>query len=330
MKNLRKKAAGLIWFLLFLALFEVLVARNCSFYQLAPYSSIGQMAHLLKTFAHQDSGKIRWLLVGDSQSRDALRPELIAQALGCDPDSIFNLSINGGKPVDFKYLLRRTVPRLPHLQGVIINVNEHYFDRGELQHDPKFRFLADFKERMLIPGPERKADLLLSWAFYTYGMRTQWWEITKMLVQGKTSFREPINYAWGLGPQSSCTEENKTAEYAKKLSQTWMYKFRLPGPQKTALEETVSYLTSRNISWTLIHLPKTSLIEKTLEEKYPQQRAKFDGYMEKLAQNQGTKYINKFTGITDDCFRDVNHMNGKGASIIAPQVGEVLGESFGD
>lgn len=322
--NKIRKASGMIWLFIFLTAFELLVARNLYFYGLAPNSSIGQIFSLLKIFEAQDKEKIHWLVVGDSQSRDGIRPDLVSRELGCDPGSIFNLSINGGKPVDYEYLLQKVIPKLPHLQGVVITVNEHYFERGNVQDDPKFRFLGSLRDKMLVPGPERKADLFLSWAWYSYGMHRQWWEIVKMIVPGSRPSKELIAYQGGLPPLNDTPEEHKTKKYAENLSRSWMLDLRLTGPQVRALERTVNYLDFQDISWVLVHLPKTELMEKTIKEKFPRQEEQFWHFLNNLCARHGKDCYQDFTGITEDCFRDVNHMNDKGAEKLAPQIAEII------
>ncbi|ATW24521.1 hypothetical protein [Candidatus Formimonas warabiya] len=311
------------WFLIFLMAFEFLIARNLAFYGLAPTSSVGQISSLLKIFDRQDKEKIRWLVLGDSQSRDAIRPTLVARELGQDPGSIFNLSINAGKPTDFEYLLRQVVPRLPNLQGVIITVNEHYFDRKDVQYDPKFRFIAGLGDRAAVPGPERKADLVLSWLSYTYGMRLQWWETMKMVFRGETA-PDTDAYPGGLAPVSDSTEEHYTVKYAKELSTSWLLDFRLPGPESGALERTLQFLDGQNLSWQMVYLPKTALIDRIIDEKFCRQEQEFFAYVEDLAARHRKKLYRDFPGLTYDCFRDVNHMNEKGAEKMAPRMGEII------
>lgn len=325
-----KKIYGLIWFLIFCTLFEWGVARNLSFYGLVPGSSVGQLQavqRLIDGQTDEELAEIRWLVLGDSQSRDGIRPRLVAKELGCSPQSILNLSINAGKPTDFAYFLEEVLPRLPHLEGVLISVNEHYFDRQSIRFDGKFRFLASFQERMMVPGPERQADLLLSKIFYTYGMEKQWWETIKYIWSELGTGGLSVPKQEGIGGLPPVTQEaagGKSYDYARRLASSWMTDFRLGEPETFVLEEILDQLKERELAAALIHLPKTPLLEGMIRREYPQQEQDFIRYLNHLAKLYQFSFYRDWTLMGGDCFRDANHVNYKGARILAPQIGRIL------
>src|SRR5690606_7444222 len=122
-KGLRRWSWGLIGFLALFAALEVVVFRSPALYGIEYRSAVGQFTELEQSFRHADTERITIAILGDSQSKDALRPDMLAEASGRDPASIFNFSISGGKAFDIYRTYLQYADQLTALEEVIVVVN---------------------------------------------------------------------------------------------------------------------------------------------------------------------------------------------------------------
>jgi len=323
-----RKYAGLIWCLVFLTILEIAVFRNPKLYLLAPDGFIGQMVDLEQRLELRDKQKIEWLIIGDSQGRDGLRPPMLAKAAGIDAAAVFNLSISGGKPIDTLRILEKKLDELPNLKGVIIQVNEHQLNNYPLKKDSKFRYNATLSERWQAPGLAQKADLLLGWLSYGYGMRDVWQNLWKLYRLGKlpTRVSTPATYHWGLEPWTQGGTNFKTVNTARDTAQRWMENYQLQGPQTRALEQIIAMLEARKLEWLFIHLPRMPVFEQEMQKNYGQQQALFFSYLEKTAQQHQCRFWRDQRPLPAEAFRDVNHVNDKGALLLAQRYGKIFAE----
>jgi len=316
----------MIWFLLFLILIELFIFRNLAFYGIIPASFIGQIQDLYQRFDQQEKDKIEWLILGDSQSMDAIRPPLIARELKCDPDQIFNLSISAGKPLDSLNILEKTIPQLPNLKGVIIAVNEHQFNNSKPVADVKFRYFAGITERIQAPGKEQKAELILGYLSYAYGLRDVWWKIAEKAWEGELPQIKPVEYRWGLDPLTAITPDGKTMQYAIDTAERWLGDYRLEGPQTNAFLQMVNLLERNEINWTLVKIPRMSALENAIKSSYEPQQKEFINLMKQLALDNQKQFITDIPQPPENAYRDVNHVNEKGAAYLAPLIADIIKE----
>ena len=326
-----KHFKGLIWFLIFFILIEAFIFRNPSLYGLVPKSFIGQIIDLENRFKAQDSSQIEWIILGDSQAMDAVRPPLIAKQLGIEADKLFNLSISGGKPVNELHLLQKSLPKLNNLKGVLIVVGEHQFNNTALNKDIKFRYDANLKERILASDISERADLLLGGISYGYGLRDVWWQIGKEVWEKKIPIDQLKNqevkykYPWGLDPVPWSAPEYKTEQYAKETADRWLNNFEIEGPHTVAFLDTVELLDKSNIPWVVVQLPRMILIEDAINKQYPNEQKAYYHFIEETVETYNKEFIiNEFPKLPDDAFRDINHVNEKGAKLLAPSLTNII------
>jgi hypothetical protein len=313
---------GFVWALLVVVLCEVLIFRNPAFYGMSPASFIGQIADVEKRLNAQNKANIKLLVLGDSQSMDALRPPLLAAKYGMKPDEVFNLSVSGGKAVDMLRLYEKHQKELPNLQHVIISVNEHQLNSSTDFTDNKFRYHATLWERLQVPHVENKADLAFGWLLYSYGLREVWTKMFTLYWEDKLPQqpRDKYQYKWGLPPVEGREANHFGANYAAQVAKRWMPEYRLTGAQTAALEQLLKDLSGKGIDFTILQLPRTQAFERVMKEQYGEQQAAY----RRLVSNLATKYQGKFVilppTLDDSYFRDANHVNKRGAEKITAEL----------
>lgn len=311
---------GMVWALLFLVLSEVLIFRNPSFYGLVPNSFIGQIGNVKNRLHQQDRTKIKLLILGDSQSLHGLLPQMLAEKYGLQPDEIFNLSLNAGKAIDMLHIFEEEAKGLPNLQAVWICVNEHQFNSVNYLSDNKFRFFASFAERWDEPSFSNRMELLFGGLFYSYGLREVWTSMYDMYQKGEIP-QEPIDhyaYRWGL-PTNFITEPTHFgATYSKDVINRWMENFRFPGAQTRALDLLLQKIKKRNLSFSIIQLPRTQTFESIMKETYPNQQQEYRNYLDQLGKKYKGRWMIIPPSLNDSYFFDANHLNPDGARKILP------------
>ena len=317
----RKRPAlrGLLWGLVFLLLAEIFLFRNPALYGVSPASFLGQIANVQERLARQDTDRIKLLVLGDSQSMDALRPPLLAEHYGMQPDEIFNLSVSGGKAVDMLHLYEDASDELPHLTRVVIAVNEHQLNSADIKSDAKFRYFATLPERMGTPRVADKADLAFGQLLYAYGLRDVWTQLAKQWWAGKLPQepRDKYAYRWGLPPVSGREPKHFGMEYARTVADRWMEGYRLDGPQADAFHQLIEQLKERGVQVTVVQLPRTQAFENVMKTSYVEKQTAFRNRIRTEMEQIGASFTAIPPVLDDSYFRDANHMNERGAREIS-------------
>jgi len=313
---------GFIWALLFVVLCEAFLFRNPALYGISPASFIGQIADVEKRLEAQDTEKIKLLVLGDSQSMDALRPPLLAARYGLKPDEVFNLSVSGGKAVDMLHLYERHKDKMPNLQRVIISVNEHQLNSTTDHADNKFRYHATLWERLQVPHVEEKADLAFGWLLYSYGLREVWTQMWKLYWEGKLPQqpRDKYAYKWGLPPVEGRDAKHFGPNYAAEVAKRWMPEYRLEGAQTQALKRLMGELSEHGVQVTVLQLPRTQAFEHVMKTQYAAEQAAYRQFIDNLAKQHNGRFVIIPPTLDDSYFRDANHMNKKGAEKITAEL----------
>ncbi|BAU26540.1 hypothetical protein DFP93_10879 [Aneurinibacillus soli] len=314
----RRVVRGFLWGVVFLLLAELFLFRNPALYGTSPASFLGQIANVQERLARQNPDRIKVLILGDSQSMDALRPPLLAAHYGVAPDEIFNLSVSGGKAVDMLHLYEEAADKLPNLKRVIIAVNEHQVNSVDIKSDAKFRYFATLSERMGAPHVADKADLVFGQLLYAYGLRDVWTQLAKQWWDGKLPQepRDKYEYRWGLPPVPGREPAHLGPAYARIVADRWMKDYRLDGPQANAFHKLVGKLAKRGVQITIVQLPRTQAFEQVMKATYGQQQAAFRARMQTEATQAGASFTVIPPTLEDAYFRDANHVNEHGAKEI--------------
>ncbi|AMA71715.1 hypothetical protein SAMN04489735_103414 [Aneurinibacillus thermoaerophilus] len=313
---------GFLWALLLVALCEAFIFRNPALYGMSPASFIGQITDVEKRLESQNTAKIKLLVLGDSQSMDALRPPLLAARYGLKPDEVFNLSISGGKAVDMLHLYEKHKQDLPNLQHVIISVNEHQLNASTDFSDNKFRYHATLAERLQVPHFENKMDLAFGWLLYSYGLREVWTEMAKLYWEDKLPQppRDQYKYKWGLPPVEAREANHLGPAYAAEVAKRWMRDYQLKGVETNALERLMKELSKQGVSFTVVQLPRTQAFETIMKKQYASEQAAYRHLVGELSTRYNGRFIIIPPTLDDSYFRDANHVNKKGAEKITAEL----------
>ncbi|MFC5700903.1 SGNH/GDSL hydrolase family protein [Cohnella faecalis] len=325
-KKLRKRLSwGLIGLVVLGAVAEIGVFRNLDFYGKAPYSFIGQLDVLDQSFKHAETSRITTAVFGDSQSIDALRPELMGSAGGRDPGTIFNFSVSGGKAFDIYHTYLKYESKLTGLQEAIVVVNEHQINSYRIDKGDMFRYYAGFNDRLAVMDRHNYGELMLGWVSKAFDLRTTWSsKIVDPYLKGTLS--KPFKWkAGGLAAVTMVDPEHMTAAYAEDTAKRWFEEYDPEGLQTDSFEALLSALHNRGVRIVVLQIPRSAEFETAIRKLYPEERSQYERTISAIA----SKYDAEFHMMSNEglplstYFRDTNHLNPKGAAIVSKSVAEL-------
>ncbi len=325
-RRLRRVSWGFIGFVVLYAALEILVFRNPDLYAVEYRSSVGQFAELAESFRHADAQRITTIVLGDSQSKDALRPDLMAASAGRDAAGLFNFSISGGKAFDIYHTYLQYADQLPNVREAILVVNEHQINSHDMASDLKFRYFAGFRDRLQVVDWDNYGELGLGWVSKAFDMRAVWSKIVKSYFK-ETLPKKPVTEAWkpgGLRAETQLEENGLTAAYAEARADGWFAGYDLEGLQTDSLEALLRDLHERGVRVTILQIPRSELFEQAVHSRYPAEQQAYFAKIGKLAEQYGATFTvmsNEGLSLKEN-FRDSNHVNPKGAAIVSREVVE--------
>ncbi|WP_164472825.1 hypothetical protein [Cohnella candidum] len=304
---------------------EIFLFRNLAFYGHEYRSFVGQFAELDVSFQHANPSAIDTVIFGDSQSKDALRPDLLAAASGRNPESIFNFSVSGGKAYEMYHNYLKYVDRLPHVKEAIIVINEHQINSYNMANDPKFRYYAGLKDRIRIMNKDNYGELALGWASKAIDLRDIWSKMVRSYFKG--TLPKPLATVWqpgGLRAETEVKQENLTAAYAEKTADGWFQNYDLNGLQTESLESLLKELHSKGIKIVILQIPRSDLFEAVIKKKYAKQQQAYFNEIQYLATEYDAEFhVMSNQGLTlKEYFRDTNHLRPKGAKVVSQRIAE--------
>jgi hypothetical protein len=309
---------GLLVALILLAIADIYIFRDAYTYDVgtnrgARGGFIGQWAQLDRSFKAADPDRIEYAVFGDSQSIDALRPDIMADELGVASESIFNFSVTGGKPTDIAYTYHQYIDQLPNLRHIILIVNEHQFNNADIGRDSKFKFHAGLRDRLQAMDKDNYGELLTGWFLRSFGMRSEWVKLVERYRTGELP-ANPAPYPGGIQPLTWSPPSDKTAAFARQVADRWFKDWQLEGVYTDTFDAWVGAIRDRNIQLTIVQLPRTDLFEQVIQTSYSeQQQAYFEHILDTAAINDVEFIIMDNTLLTREAFRDTNHVNPQGA-----------------
>lgn len=321
----RRLGWGLFCAVILLALADVYVFRSAYTYDIGDKQGarggfIGQFAHIDRSFKAIDPARIEYAIFGDSQSIDALRPDLMAEELGTEPERIFNFSVSAGKPTDAAYLYRRYIAQMPNLRQVIVVVNEHQFNHADVAADAKFRFHAGLADRLRAMDTERYGELIAGWALRAFGLRTEWQPLVKRYFSGELP-ADPAPYPGGIQPLTWSPPEHREPAYAEETADRWFKDWQPEGVYLRAFRALLADMRARGLEIAVVQLPRAASFDAAIEAKYGAARAALYAEIEGIAAAYGAAFdvlSAADLGLSvDEHFRDTNHVNPEGARIIS-------------
>jgi len=316
---------GLIFAVLVIALADAYVFRSPYTYDIGDKQGarggfIGQFAHIDRSFNAADPEQIEYAIFGDSQSIDGLRPDIMAGELGIGPERIFNFSVSAGKPTDAAYLYRRYIGRMPNLKRVIVVVNEHQFNNADAATDSKFRFHAGLIDRLRAMDTENYGELLAGWALRAFGLRTEWQSLVPRYRSGELP-ANPAPYPGGIEPLTWSPPEHRTAEYAEETADRWFKDWEPEGVYTRAFRRLIADMHLRGLEIAVVQLPRAASFDEAIERKYGSERDALYREIAAVAAAGGAEFaVLTAEGLglaVESHFRDTNHLNPEGASIVS-------------
>ncbi|WP_035119569.1 SGNH/GDSL hydrolase family protein [Cohnella panacarvi] len=323
--NFRKRRRlynfGLIGLIVLFGIAENRVFRNLDFYGMQPYSFVGQLSELEHSFELMEPERIMAAVFGDSQSIDALRPDLMEEAAGREAGTMFNFSISGGKAYDIYHTYLQYAKQLPSLRDAIIVVNEHQLNSSGIDQDTKFRYYAGFGDRLRVMNMNNYGELLLGWVSKAYDMRSVWAPMLDKYFED--DLPDPVKWKLG-GIRARTAKAPLTAQNAEDTATRWFENYQLDGLQTDSLEDLLRDLHERGVRTTLLQIPRSSLFETAVTKLFPKEQQRYFATIEDLARRYEAEFVVMSNeGLPDDqYFRDTNHLNAKGAAIVSKDVAE--------
>ncbi|MBW5445891.1 hypothetical protein GE107_07445 [Cohnella sp. CFH 77786] len=320
----RRFGWGFVGFVVLFAAAEIFVFRDLDFYAMEYRSSVGQFAELDYSFRHSKPDKVNVAIFGDSQSKDALRPDLLAAASGRSPDSIFNFSISGGKAFDIYHTYLKYEDFLPNLKEAIVVVNEHQINSFNMENDEKYRFYAGLQDRIRIMNWDNYGELTMGWVSKAFDMRGIWSRMLKSYFNGtlpKKTLAE-VYKPGGLRAETQLEKDGLTPAYAEKRADGWFEQYDTAGLQTDSLEALLHDLHARGVRIVILQIPRSELFEETVKRKYPAEQQEYFDIISTLAKKYGAEFtVMSNEGLTlKNDFRDTNHVRPKGADIVSAEV----------
>ncbi|MEX2415929.1 MAG: hypothetical protein WD424_07280 [Paenibacillaceae bacterium] len=325
----RRLGWGLFIALLILAIADVYIFRSAYTYDLGTEKGarggiIGQWAQLDRSFRAADPERIEYAILGDSQSIDALRPDIMADELGVSAESIFNFSVTGGKPTDIAYTYHQYIDRLPNLKQLILVVNEHQFNNADSAQDPKFKFHASLQQRWQAINKDNYGELLAGWVFRSFGMRSEWQKLVGRYRSGEFPLNPPP-FPGGIQPLLWSPPTDRTIDFAQQVADRWFKNWQPEGVYSATFDLLVRDIRSEGIALTIVQLPRTDLFEQAIQTRYAeQQQAYFEHILATAAANDVEFIIldNALLTREVEAFRDANHVNPQGAEQLSRYVAD--------
>lgn len=321
--NWRQRAClGFIGLLLILAALDWGVFRNLDFYGRSP-GFIGQLAEVEASFAAGDPERIKVVILGDSQSQDALRPTVLAAASSYEDEEIFNFSLSGGSAYDVAYMWQVYGERMPNLEKVLIVVNEHQFNESRTAEDIKFRYLATLGQRIAVMDTDNYGELLLGWVFRSFATRSIWVPMIDKYRQDQLRTEIPA-VPGGLAPITWSPSTDRTEAYAQSVADRWFEDFELGGIRQKVYAKMLDQLQARNLAVTILQLPRSVYFEQVIADDYAAQVQAYAEMLQQMSSARGMHYERMSNdGLELDVhFRDTNHLNSEGAEKISEVVAQ--------
>jgi len=325
-KRRRRISFGFLGFLILFAAAEWFVFRNLDFYANEYRSPVGQLAELDYSFRHSRPDRVTIAILGDSTSKDALHPDLLAAASGRSADNIFNFSISGGKAFDIYRTYHKYSDQLPELKEAIIVVNEHQLNDYNMENDEMYRFYARLQDRIPIMNKDNYGELTLGWVSKAFDMRTLWSKMVRSYLKGTLPKKTlaDVYKPGGLRAETEKPEKGLTPAYAEERADSWLGQYAPHGLQTDSLEALLRDLNDRGVRIVMVQLPRSQLFEETVRRKYPTEQQEYLDIVAGLAKKFGAEFtVLSNKGLTlEEHFRDTNHVNSKGAAIVSGEVAE--------
>lgn len=317
----RRISWGFVGFLLLFAASEAFVFRDVYFYGIEYRSAVGQFAELDLSFRNSSPEKISTAVLGDSQSIDALRPELLAGALGRDSGTIFNFSISGGKAYDIYHTYLEYEDRLVRLKEAIVVVNEHQINSTGMAADEKFRYYAGLKDRLKVLDWDNYGELLLGWVSKGFDLRTRWSAMLDSYFKGTLPKQIPQRTG-GIHAQTQVEKDHLAPEWAEDTADRWFKEYDMDGLQTDSFDALLQRLEERGVRVIVLQIPRSPLFEETIKRKYPDLQQQYFETIGAVADRHGAEFhVMSNEGLTlKEHFRDINHLNPLGASIVSSRV----------
>ncbi|MCR8645054.1 hypothetical protein NV379_20575 [Paenibacillus sp. N1-5-1-14] len=335
-QGVKKKIAwGMIGFLILLVLSEIFIFRNMNFY-VPEKKFIAQFAEIEHSFQSTNHEAINTAIFGDSQSIDGLRPEMLAKATGMNPEQLFNFSLSGGKAFEIYHTYLKYKDQMPNLKQAIVVVNEHQINNAtpKIEQQPMFRYYAGLTDRFKVMNMDNYGDLLVGYALKSFDLRSSWTGILDKALESqkentegstpkkKISFDVPF-YPLGLAPKPDGGGD-LSEKWAKDSVDRWMEFYDTNGILTDSLESLVRDLRSQGVKVTILQIPRTPQFEDYMRSKYAAQQQTFHEKVRAIANRNGAEFeIISAEGLdVKDNFRDVNHLNSRGAQWLSNLVAE--------
>ena len=307
---------------------------------LIPESSIDNLLELERRVALYDrKDRVKVLVMGNSHAVAGLKPPMLAEVFGLEPDEIFSLAIPSASPREMRILYERYRAQFPQVKTVVCGV-EQYFLGADLQVRLRYITRGDWKERwryaMSYPTFEERLGLVLGPVVPLVDFNVPLKDAISAspLLTAQRLFQDKLQpssalyklrtlpYDWGYPPpwnhpdlyQRMVVEEMKDPENHNMFARAWHFTeghARVSGGL-TELETIAQDLDRREIELVLVEMP----FPKALIEIIEHMAEHHQGYVEKVKRYlaaTGRTYVPAPRTWTESYFYDNDHLNPTGA-----------------
>lgn len=308
--------SGLLWALIFWLLFDFFF-RSTVFYRLDRDSSIGDYELTnYKYEQYNDKSQLRMVIFGDSHTRDGFNVPLVARHYGLDKKQIFNFGISSGSPMDMYHYYSSHRTEFTQVKIVIIGVSEWQFNGDRRYPSQRLRRFASLSERLQLTPWDNMAEMVLGYFSAAYDHREIWQGIIKKLIRKEPLKKMEIDdYLWGGAPPITTemmVNERENAGVA--TINTFFENYRWSSVYASYLRNLVFDLQKDGKEVYLIQTPKSELYYKLVKEKgYTFAEEEHKRRLVDLADDLNVPLIIYNSPWPDEFFRDLNHLNPKGA-----------------
>lgn len=300
------------WALLFLLLFELLVARSDWFWTYPERSRTG-VFHVVERRVMARRPEPLLAVVGSSRARDAVVPSVLEQELGLSRGAVANVALTAGSSIDARELLRRDREWFARADVLAVCI-EDWWVVGRRALEERERRFATLEEHREAWGRRHPRALAERYAHTLLASR----RIGSVLEAGPRMFRAMrlddedriVWRAWDVerGPE--------TVRVDADVRRVWRGEAR-PAHRIGALRDVVREARALGLRVVLVQIPWRDEYVDAVADRHPDAWADYRRLVRDLAAELGVPLIaadrGTDIGLDRTVFRDYGHITDGGA-----------------
>jgi hypothetical protein len=271
------------------------------------FPEIGQVFHDLNALGRAPDV----VVMGSSRFLGGVRPEFVDPVLAeeaWDAPRTFNAAVTGGDPLVHDRLVQGMLQegRRPGLLLVEVSP-EHFTVHSPLLGQQVLRLMTWTDLPRYLPEAARYSpvrQLVTSRLLPTYTHRYQ---IRKRLLGGQHA---AVVRTWDGGEAKLVLEQSEPLKPSARLVR-WFQDYRLSRLTTAALERLLDRCKTAGVPVVLVGAPEATCNRRLVT---PAAEAAYLGYVHRLGERYGCRFVDLRDRIPDDGFHDEMHLNGQGAA----------------